>query len=153
MAHYYLDSSALVKAYVTESGTAWIRNLCSIRAGHTLYTIRVSGAEIIAAFFRRVRTGSLTLSDAQKAAIQFKTDFHTRYQIVEVTQIIIEQAMQLAEKHGLRGYDSIQLSAALQLHSVRNALSLDPITFVCADEVLNNIALIEGLACVNPNTV
>lgn len=144
MAHYYFDSSALVKRYVVETGTNWINNLCATDTGHMLYVVRISGAEIIAALFGRVRTGTLALSDAQAAATQFKTDFRNRYQIVEITEQSIDSAMTLAEKHSLRGYDSVQLAAALELQTVRASLSLSPITFVCADDQLNATATAEG---------
>ena len=46
MGHYYFDSSALVKRYVAETGTNWTNGSCAIGAGNTLYTVRISGAEI-----------------------------------------------------------------------------------------------------------
>lgn len=151
MAHYYFDSSALVKRYVAEVGTAWAQSLCAPSAGHILYTVRLSGAEIVAALFRRVRTGTLSPADAQAAALQFKADFRADYQIVEVTEALVDRAMALAEKHGLRGYDSVQLAATLELQQVRAELSLSPLLFVSADNALNNIAIVEGLVADNPN--
>ncbi|MGA9350850.1 MAG: type II toxin-antitoxin system VapC family toxin [Anaerolineae bacterium] len=151
MGHYYFDSSALVKRYVAETGTDWIRRLCALGAGHTLYTVRISGAEIIAALFRRTRMGTLAVADAQAAATQFKADLRNHYQIVEVTEQLIDLAMTLAEKHGLRGYDAVQLAAALELQAARAALSLSTITFVCADDPLNKAAKAEGLPAENPN--
>lgn len=59
--------------------------------------------------------------------------------------------MKLAEAYQLRGYDSIQLAAALALHETRLSLSLSPITFVCADNRLNIAAATEGLIVENPN--
>lgn len=151
MSHYYLDSSALVKRYVAEAGTGWVANLCATSAGHTLYTVRISGAEIVAALFLRVRTGTLAESDAQAAAAQFRADLRDRYQIVETTEQVVDLAMMLAERHGLRGYDSIQLAAALALQLARDSLSLSAITFVCADDRLNTAAEAEGLSVENPN--
>lgn len=152
MGHYYFDSSALVKRYVAETGTNWMNRLCATGAGHTLYTVRISGAEIIAALFLRTRTDALAISDAQAAATQFKADFRNRYQIVEATERLVDLAMTLAEKHGLRGYDAVQLAAALELQTARAALSLSIITFVCADNTLNKAAAAEGLPVENPNT-
>jgi uncharacterized protein len=136
MAHYYFDSSALIKGYVAEAGTTWVNSLHKAEADHTLYLVRISGAEFIAALFRRVRTGDIVEADAGAVATQFKIDFRKRYQIVEITEQLINSAMTLAEKHGLRGYDAVQLSAAVELQSVRTALSLSTITFVCADNQL-----------------
>jgi predicted nucleic acid-binding protein len=143
VSHYYLDSSALVKRYVAETGTAWVSSLYVVSGGHTLYTVRITGAEIVAALFRRARTGTLAAPDAQAAAIRFKADFHNRYQIVEVTEWLVDAAMGLAEKHGLRGYDSIQLAAALELQVVRTLASLSSVTFVSADDKLNTAAASE----------
>ena len=77
---YYLDSSALVKRYVAETGTEWIARLCAVEAANTLYTARMTGAEIAAALFRKVREGTLAASDAQAAVTRFKADFRRRYQ-------------------------------------------------------------------------
>jgi predicted nucleic acid-binding protein len=149
--HYYLDSSALVKRYVAEIGTDWIGRLCAVEAGNTLYTARVSGAEIAAAMFRREREGALAAADVQAAISQFKADFRRRYHIVEITDQLVDTAMALVERHALRGYDAVQLAAALELHGTRSALSLSPIHFVCADERLNQAADREGLVTENPN--
>ena len=71
--------------------------------------------------------------------------------IVEVTESLIDTAMRAAEVHTLRGYDSVQLAAALELQSVRASLALPPLTFVCADNRLNAVASAVGLTVENPN--
>jgi uncharacterized protein len=151
MAHYYLDSSALVKRYVSETGTTWIRQLCDPQSQHTIYTVRISGAEIVAALFLRVRTGSVMTTVAQSVARQFRNDFQHAYRIVEVSPGVVEHAMDLAESQGLRGYDSVQLAAALVLQDVRLSLGLSPITFLCADKQLNQAARAEGMIVDNPD--
>ena len=148
---YYLDSSALVKRYVAETGTEWIARLCAVEAANTLYTVRMTGAEIAAALFRKVREGTLAASDAQAAVTRFKDDFRRRYQIVEITDELVETAMDLVERHALRGYDAVQLAAVLELQGARLSLSLSPIHFVCADNRLNEAAEEEGLVTENPN--
>jgi hypothetical protein len=59
--------------------------------------------------------------------------------------------MMLVEVHDLRGYDALQLAAALELQAARHALSLSAVTFVCADNKLNSAAGLEGLSVENPN--
>jgi len=49
MAIYYLDTSALVKRYAQEPGTAWILSLTDVAAEHDLYTVRVAGPEMLLA--------------------------------------------------------------------------------------------------------
>ncbi len=45
--------------------------------------------------------------------------------------------MTLAEKHGLRGYDSVHLAAALFLQEMRQTMHLSALTFVSADQESN----------------
>ena len=61
-----------------------------------------------------------------------------------------DRAMQVAEKHALRGYDAVQLAAGLTLNDRCQTLGLSVI-FVCADGVLNAAAAAEGLHVENPN--
>jgi len=151
VAVYYLDTSALVKRYAQETGTAWVISVTDPTAGHNIYVARITGPEMIAALFRKVRTGEITPADAVRAAANFKTDFRTQYQIVELTANVADRAMILAEQHGLRGYDAVQLAAALELHVLRDGMGLPPLTFVSGDGDLNAAGQVEGLAIENPN--
>jgi uncharacterized protein len=60
--------------------------------------------------------------------------------------------MELAETHSLRGYDAVQLAAALMVHNMRQALGLPALELVSADRDLNDAATTEGLTVDNPNT-
>ena len=63
MAAYFLDSSALVKRYVTETGTPWVIGLLDPAARNRLYIARITGAEVTAALTRRERGGHLSATD------------------------------------------------------------------------------------------
>lgn len=152
MAAYYFDTSALVKRYAQEVGTAWVTSVTDPAAGHDIYIVRITGPEMVAALFRKVRTQEIIQADAVRAAANFKTDFQTQYQIVEVTVDVADRAMTLAEQHGLRGYDAVQLAAALELHAVREEMGLPPLIFVSADSDLNVAAQAEGMSADDPNT-
>lgn len=149
---YYLDTSALVKRYAQETGTAWVIDLTDPANGHDIYLVRIAGPEMIAALFRKVRTQEITQVDAVRAAANFKTDFRTQYQIAEVTTSLTDRAMQLAEKHGLRGYDAVHLATAVELQTVRTEMELPPLYFISADNDLNTAAQAEGLVTGDPNT-
>ena len=119
--------------------------------GHDIYVVRITGPEMIAAFSRKVRTREVTLSDASRASDNFKADFRSQYQVVEVTAGLVERAMTMAQQHGLRGYDAVQLAAASELHTLHNTMELPPLTLVSADSALNNVAESEGLTADDPN--
>lgn len=151
MKTYYLDTSALVKRYAREDGTAWITILTDPSQAHDLYTVRLTGPEMIAALFRKVRTGEMPSAIAIRLAQDFKNDWEGQYQILEINTRISDHAMLLAEKHGLRGYDAVHLAAALLLHESRRAVGLPDMTFLAADEDLLQAATAEGLNIDNPN--
>jgi uncharacterized protein len=148
---YYLDTSALVKRYALEAGTTWMVELTDRSTQHDLFTVRITGPEMIAAIFRKVRTGELGLSAAVRAAADFRVDWQQQYQLVEISVTITDTAMHLAEKHGLRGYDAVHLAAAIELHAVRSAMRLPPLVFVSADDDQLKAAVREGLSSENPN--
>jgi predicted nucleic acid-binding protein len=75
MAVYFLDSSALVKRYIRETGTDWVASLFSPDFGNDCFVAAIAGVEIIAAITRRARSGSLKAADATLVCAQFKQDF------------------------------------------------------------------------------
>jgi uncharacterized protein len=52
MAIFFLDTSALVKRHVAETGTAWVRSLTKAKAAHTLFLARITAVEMFAAATR-----------------------------------------------------------------------------------------------------
>jgi hypothetical protein len=65
--------------------------------------------------------------------------------------MLIAHAMALAEAHALRGYDAVQLAAALEVH-VRCLAAGVTMMLVSSDAALNLAALAEGLTVDDPNT-
>jgi predicted nucleic acid-binding protein len=111
----------------------------------------IAGVEIVAAITRRARGGNISAIDATAACNQFKTDLQSEYQVVELTESIINSTMALAEAYGLRGYDAVQLAAGCKINALCIANSWLPVTFVSADNELNAAAASEGLLVGNPN--
>ncbi|MGI8668725.1 MAG: type II toxin-antitoxin system VapC family toxin, partial [Aridibacter sp.] len=63
----------------------------------------------------------------------------------------INSAMILADKYALRGYDAVQLAAAVEIETERKSLGASHLIFVSADNELNDAAKTEGLATENPS--
>lgn len=151
MSVYYFDTSALIKRYVQEKGTIWVTGLTRRSAGHDLNTVSLTGPEMIATFFRKARGGAITRVEAIKVASNFRVDWQQQYQVLFVSNSIINLAMTIAEKHALRGYDAAHLAAALELHQDRQAMRLPALTFVSADVEQLQAAQAEGLVAENPD--
>ena len=152
MAIYFLDSSALVKRYISETGSIWVLELFDPTLDHEIFIAAITGVEIIAAITRRSRSGSISSSDTTLVRNQVKNDLQTDYQIVEITDGIINSGMALAEAQGLRGYDAVQLAAGCAVNELCKASGLSPVIFVSADSELNVATSNEGLSVENPNS-
>jgi len=63
MAFYQCDSSALVKRYVDEVGTAWIRAVVDPASANIISIADITRAEMTSAFARRAREGVITLNE------------------------------------------------------------------------------------------
>ena len=151
MAIYFLDSSALVKRYISEIGSTWVLGLFDPALDNQIFIAAITQVEIIAAITRRSRGGNISTTDAAKINHQFRQDTLHEYQIIEITESIINLGMTFAETYGLRGYDAIQLAAGCNINSLCLAYNLPGITFVSADNELNLAVLNEGLLIENPN--
>lgn len=151
MAVYFLDSSGVVKRYVAETGTAWVRRICAPSAGNDVYTAHVTGAESAAAIMRRVRRGEISVVDAAVAVADLQAHLRSGYTPVHVTDGLVQLAIDLVQRYPLRGYDAVQLSSALQVMALRQASGLSSLVFVSADNNLNAAATAEGLAVDDPN--
>ena len=151
MAVYFFDSSAIVKRYVQETGTEWVNGIIDPITGNEIYLARITGVEVVSALVRRGRDGTISAQDATTALAQFHKDFTSEYQALDMTAFVLTRAMSLAEAHALRGYDAVQLAAALEVNSFCLATGLAASMLVSADEALNMAAMTEGLAVDNPN--
>jgi uncharacterized protein len=151
MGIYFLDSSALVKRYVSEIGSSWVIQLLDPALNHDVFIAAIASVEIIAAISRRARSGSLTAQDAMMICTQIKADLGTDFEIIEITELVISSAMALAESYQLRGYDAVQLAAATAVNRLGIANNLATVIFVSADNELNAAAVREGLTIENPN--
>jgi predicted nucleic acid-binding protein len=146
VAAYFLDTSTVVKRYVQETGTAWVQALTAPAAGHALFLVRITLAELVAAVTRRERGGDLSAQAAATALGDFQYDFERQYFIVEVSAALVDRAAALARTHALRGYDAVQIAAALEVHS-----QAPSVTLLSADAGLNAAAAAEGLLVDDPN--
>jgi hypothetical protein len=76
---------------------------------------RISWAEIMAALARLQREDPINNEDLELARQQLSQSWKT-FTIVEVSQSLVEKAGCFADVFALRGYDSVQLAAAHELH-------------------------------------
>jgi predicted nucleic acid-binding protein len=86
---YCLDTSALSKRYVSETGSAWIQALTAPRTYHALLTARITMAEMYSVLARRKREGSVPAAACAVAEQAFTTHSATEYTFIELEMGII----------------------------------------------------------------
>ena len=146
----YFDTSALVKRYIAEVGSDWIRALFDVQTP-IVFTSRLTVIEGVCTFARRQREGMLSPRDHRQLLTIFDYDFAHRYNILDVETMVIDTARQMANRHPLRAYDAVQLATAWSLDRDLVSNGEAPLTFICADDRLLAIAQAEGLRTDNPN--
>jgi predicted nucleic acid-binding protein len=149
---YFCDSSALVKRYVAETGSAWVESIADPAVGNEIFLAATSELEITSAVIRRSRSGSISATDATHCLAQFRQDIANDYQVLEITPSLLAHPVRLIETHALRASDAIQLATVLALQAQRTAASLSSPILNSADQELNLAAVAEGLAVEDPNT-
>ena len=141
MPAYYVDSSALVKRYIREIGSTWIAGVIDDPA-HDIYISRLAGVEVAATIIRRAERRL-----AARQLKHFRSDFAANYIVINLTARHFDRAIDLAEKHRLRGADALQLAVALDAAQVIHI----PLVVLAADQELLAAARDEGLGIDNPN--
>lgn len=134
----YIETSNLVKLYVREPDSEDIKR--RVRESDVVATSLVTYVEARAALARKLREKGLTERDYAAVKTDLDRDWDTLF-VLKLTDALARTAGNLAEKHGLRGYDSIHLASALEL---KEAIS-SPVLFSSSDARLGEAAHLEGL--------
>ena len=137
----YVDTSAVFKRYVEENESEAL--LARIEEAPAVGTALTTRVEIAAALAQTVRQGRMSRNEAQEAEREFLTDWED-FTRIGVTGGLAARAGNLAWQRDLRGYDAVQLAAALAWQDMM-APANDEVVFACFDNNLRRAARAEGL--------
>lgn len=142
---WFADTSALIKRYVKEQGSDWLRsNVIKDR----VIISQLTPIETTAALGRRFNQGVISKFVFYQARRTFLLHLSAnKYTVVDLNQQIVEEAMRLTFHRGLRAYDAVQLATAL----VASAnFDRSRFVFLTADAGLEAVSQAEGLQTDNP---
>lgn len=108
----YFDTSALVPLIVAESGSRVARELWD--GASRVTSVRLVYPEARAALAQARRDGRLAARQL-RSSVRALDDHCLQLDVVEVDDVLAHHAGELAEAHGLRGYDAVHLAAAQRL--------------------------------------
>lgn len=135
----FCDTSALLKLYLVEPGSAELKQYVQI--ADAVAVCRIAWAEAHAAFARRVREVPKDAGLIEQAKAALAQDW-PRLIVLDIDQTLIELAGDYADAFALRGYDSVQLAAAMRIYQVAGV----PVSFAGYDLRLNKAAKMLGLS-------
>ena len=153
MAFYYFDASALVKYYVTEPGSTWVRRLIEARETttgqplHLIFVAEITRVEVAAGLALIERVDRIKKAERDREHARFTAQLVHRYAIIPLTTGDFEAAAGLTQRHPLKAYDAVQLAVAIRYHYL---LAAYPLVFVCGDKALLAAAQSEGLSTATP---
>ncbi|MBZ5509534.1 MAG: type II toxin-antitoxin system VapC family toxin [Acidobacteriia bacterium] len=146
MALYYFETSALVKLYIREPGTATMLQLVSQRAGNQFAVLSLAQVEVQSAVRRRQRAGDVHASAADRLLDVFQHHLQTKFVRQHATEVVIESACALVDQYGLTTLDAIHLAAYMSLAMNSGP---EPTPFVSADQQLLRAAEALGATIVD----
>jgi predicted nucleic acid-binding protein len=140
---YFVDTSALAKRYLAETGSIWTLGWIEPPAGNIAVVSELASLEMFSLFARRQRENKLTAVSAASLRVDFLLHLEQEYLTVLVDSAIVRQVQILVTTYTLRTLDAIH---ALQAVSTLGASMI----FVSADKNLLEAARTEGFVTENP---
>ena len=140
----YADSSALVKRYVKEAGSARLAEKLS--SSDVVATSKLAFPELLSAFTRKRRSRELSEKSFRATVRRFEEDWKD-FLVVDFHDDLLPLIKDLVVKYALKGADSVHLSSALWL-SESSRMS---VVFSASDEQLLKAARAERLPVFNPD--
>lgn len=140
MALVYLDTSALLKLCVLETGSDLAVALW--KGADALVTSRIADAEVKSVLASAERIGRIDAAPAAQARDRWR-ELRPGLALVAVTDAIADRAADLCDRRPLRAGDALHLASALELASVE-------LLFAAWDRRLASAARAEGLQVVPP---
>ncbi|MDA8217496.1 MAG: type II toxin-antitoxin system VapC family toxin [Chloroflexota bacterium] len=146
----YLDSSAVVKRYVTETGSTWVIRLCE---REPIVVSLVTMVEIASALARRTHEGVITVQQRDTLFRLFLRDTRS-FVVVDCDQSIAQQAAALLltapAPLRLRSLDALHVASARWTFARARRRGVATGSFVTADRALIKAAEWAGLDTINP---
>jgi predicted nucleic acid-binding protein len=144
---YYLDTSALVKLYVREPGTEQMLRLADPAGGHALALLGLTRVEFRSAVRQRERAGDVAHDIADNLIDSMDEHLANFFLVQPLTDLVIEEAAALLDRHALKAYDAVQLAGCIMLRARLGRHA----TFVCSDRQLVRAAEDEGMTVLDPS--
>lgn len=134
----YADTSALIKRYIHESGSEEVTAL--FNGFQIIGTAMLTQVEMASAMSKAVCLGWVEGAEIAQTWREFISHWPS-FTHLPASGAILDGAVSLIWRHGLRAYDAIHLASAM----IWKDLIMDEVIFACYDPQLAKAAREEGL--------
>lgn len=145
---YFVDTSALVKAYVRETGTETVQDALRLLDGSVCISSIVA-IETAAALARLRRTRQIRLKTYRQARSDLLNHCRTRFYVVHPPAHVADATLGLVDSYHERsagGADLLHVATAEYLQS----LIAETVSLICCDTALQKIAKERGFRIFDP---
>lgn len=146
---YFVDSSALLKAYVTEAGTPTVLAALDLLRG-SVYVSSAVVLETASALAKWRRTQRVREKLYTRARDDFRTHCRTRFHVVHPPASVVATTLGLIDAYRLRspgGFDLLHVATAEHIQTLLPGRTL---SFMCCDDGLRSVAQERGFDVFDP---
>lgn len=144
---WFLDTSALTKRYVRETGTDWMVRLFESSSPGTLGIARLALLEMRSLLMLAEEQRRLAREQVSSVWATFEREAENLLLVQNYEEQDWDRALEYVEKYALRPGDALQLAAAAAWREKRPEIET---VVVCSDSALQNAAREENFAVIDP---
>jgi predicted nucleic acid-binding protein len=146
---YFVDSSALIKAYITEHGTPTVQTaLASL--GRAVYVSSLVMIETAAAMARLRRTRVIRNKMYAQARRDFLNHCQTRFQVVHPPASVVTATLDLVDLYRMRSPGGSDLLHIATVEHIQSTVPGATLSLMCCDQALRSVAKERGFDVFDP---
>ena len=150
---FYMDSSALAKRYIPETGSDLVDEILDNVSGRHICLLNIGAGEVISILVRRRNAGEISRADFVDVLLDFDSEIAHRRAVrkAPVTNRLASDAFPLIVAHSINSTDALVLMSALAIADKLRERG-DDLVLVSSDHRLLRAARAESLVTFNPET-
>lgn len=146
---YFVDTSALVKAYIEESGSETVQEAFGILDRSVAVSTLVA-AETLGMFGRLRRRRTIRERVYRRAKDDFLNHYRTRYYVVHPDEGVMPPALSLIDAHHERSVGAMDVVHLCTAEYLQSLIPAYPVSIMCSDAGFSTLAQQRGFDVFDP---
>ncbi|HEX2206471.1 MAG TPA: type II toxin-antitoxin system VapC family toxin [Longimicrobium sp.] len=146
---YFIDSSALVKAYVSEPGSPAVKTVLASLEG-SIYISSVVAIETAAAMARLRRTQDIRHTVYARGREDLLNHCKTRFHVVHPPAAVVNRTLGMIDAYRMRSAGGSDLLHIATAEYIQTLLPRETLSLMCCDDGLRSVAEERGFDVFDP---